>query len=136
MVFKQSEHRCRSSLNSKKIIEDVRNSQNSESWSCACSCQADQSPTLILTRTSSGVRLQDQYSEMVQSGWTRSSCLPESIYQARRRWRDTWDLTNTTASDYMIAETNYFVFNSVLYWEPSQLLEKGFGTLCSTMQSY
>ena len=41
-----------------------------------------------------------------------------------------------SASDYFIAETNYFVFNYVFYGEPSQLLEKGFGTLCSTMQSY
>ena len=96
MVFKQTEHRYRWSLNSQKIIADVRNSQNSESWSCVWSCQTGQSPTLILTRTSSGVSLQDQYSEMVQSGWTRSSCLPESIYQSRRTRRDNCEMRNTT----------------------------------------
>ena len=87
MVVKQSKHRYRWPLNSQKITADVRNSQNSESWSCAWSCQADQSPTLILTRTSSGVRLANEYSGIVQSGWTRSSCLPACMIHQRRRWR-------------------------------------------------
>ena len=35
-------------------------------------------------------------------------------------------LLRGSVSDYLIAETNYFVFNSVFYGEPLQLLEKGF----------
>ena len=37
-----------------------------------------------------------------------------------------------SASDYLIAEASYFVFNSLFYVEPVQLLEKRFGVFCST----
>ena len=38
----------------------------------------------------------------------------------------------SNTSDGLIAETSYFVFNSLFYWEPVQLLEKIFGMLYST----
>ena len=44
-------------------------------------------------------------------------------------WRDI-DLDKV--SQVLIAETSYFVFNSLFYWEPVKLLEKTFGVLCST----
>ena len=37
-----------------------------------------------------------------------------------------------SASDYLIAEASYFVFNSLFYGEPVQLLENRFGVFCST----
>ena len=37
-----------------------------------------------------------------------------------------------SASDDLIADASYFVFNSLLYGEPVQLLEKRFGVFCST----
>ena len=37
-----------------------------------------------------------------------------------------------SASDDLIAEASYFVFNSLFYWEPEQLLEKRFRVFCST----
>ena len=37
-----------------------------------------------------------------------------------------------SASDDLIAEASYFVFKSLFYWEPVQLLEKRFGGFCST----
>ena len=37
-----------------------------------------------------------------------------------------------SASDELITEASYFVFNSLFYGEPVQLLEKRFGVLCST----
>ena len=37
-----------------------------------------------------------------------------------------------STSDDLIAEASYFVFNSLFYGEPMQLLEKGFGVFCST----
>ena len=37
-----------------------------------------------------------------------------------------------SASDDFIAEASYFVFNSLFYGEPVQLLEKMFGVFCST----
>ena len=37
-----------------------------------------------------------------------------------------------SASDDLIAVTNCFVFNSLFYGEPVQLLEKMFGAFCST----
>ena len=37
-----------------------------------------------------------------------------------------------SASDDMIAEASYFVFNCLFYGEPVQLLEKRFGVFCST----
>ena len=36
-----------------------------------------------------------------------------------------------SASDDSIAEASYFVFNSLFYGEPVQLLEKRFGMFCS-----
>ena len=36
-----------------------------------------------------------------------------------------------SASDDSIAEASYFVFNSLFYGEPLQLLEKRFGVFCS-----
>ena len=36
------------------------------------------------------------------------------------------------ASDDLIAEASYVVFNSLFYGEPVQLLEKRFGVFCST----
>ena len=56
--------------------------------------------------------------------------------RAQRPRRDT-DLDKLSqvlrgsASDDLIAKTNYFVFNSLFYGEPVQLLEK-FGVFCST----
>ena len=37
-----------------------------------------------------------------------------------------------SASDDLIAEASYFVFNFLFYGEPVQLLEKRFGVFCST----
>ena len=37
-----------------------------------------------------------------------------------------------SASDDLIAEASYFVFNSLFYGEPVQLLEKRFDVLCSS----
>ena len=37
-----------------------------------------------------------------------------------------------SASDDLIAEASYFVFNSLLYGEPVQLLGKRFGVFCSS----
>ena len=37
-----------------------------------------------------------------------------------------------STSDDLIAEASYFVFKSLFYWEPVQLLEKRFGGFCST----
>ena len=37
-----------------------------------------------------------------------------------------------SVSDDLIAERSYFVFNSLFYGEPVQLLEKRFGVFCST----
>ena len=37
-----------------------------------------------------------------------------------------------SARDDLIAETRYFVFNSLFYVEPEQLLEKSCGVFCST----
>ena len=37
-----------------------------------------------------------------------------------------------SASDDLIAEARYFVFNSLFYGKPVQLLEKRFGVFCST----
>ena len=37
-----------------------------------------------------------------------------------------------SASDDLTAEASYFVFKSLVYWEPVQLLEKRFGGFCST----
>ena len=36
-----------------------------------------------------------------------------------------------SASDDLLAEASYFVFNSLFYGEPVQLLEKRFGVFCS-----
>ena len=37
-----------------------------------------------------------------------------------------------SAREDLIAEASYFVFNSLFYGEPMQLLEKRFGVFCST----
>ena len=37
-----------------------------------------------------------------------------------------------SASDDLVAEARYFVFNSLFYGKPVQLLEKRFGVFCST----
>ena len=37
-----------------------------------------------------------------------------------------------SASDDLLAEASYFVFNSLFYGEPVQLLEKRFGVFCSS----
>ena len=37
-----------------------------------------------------------------------------------------------SASDDFVAEARYFVFNSLFYGKPVQLLEKRFGVFCST----
>ena len=37
-----------------------------------------------------------------------------------------------SASDDLVAEANYFVFNYLFYGKPVQLLEKRFGVFCST----
>ena len=36
-----------------------------------------------------------------------------------------------SANDALIAEASYFVFNSLFYGEPVQLLEKRFGVFCT-----
>ena len=41
-------------------------------------------------------------------------------------------LLRGSASDDLIAEASYFVFNSLFYGEPAQLLEKRFGVFCCT----
>ena len=37
-----------------------------------------------------------------------------------------------SASDDLIAETSYFVLNSLFYGEPVHVVEKSFGLICST----
>ena len=69
-----------------------------------------------------------------KSGDAKSSIIRRRVQRPRRDvYLDKFSqVLRGSASDDLIAETSYFIFNSLFYGEAVQLLEKRFSVFCST----